>query len=112
MKTIPSFKDFLESKNTTKTNENQMVVSPEEVASVVHNSQVQPEDVKGFEKIEICKLSIEKSKVALDKLKTLISNGLKDQKVMESYLQLLEHRNLLIKEYNELLNEKKQSLNK
>jgi hypothetical protein len=112
MKTIPSFKDFLESKNLTKANEKQMVTLPEEFASVVKNSQVQPEDIKGFEKLELCKLSIEKSKKSLEKLKTLITNGVRDKAVMENYIKLLENRNFLIIEYNKLIQEKKKSLNK
>ncbi len=112
MKTIPSFKDFLQLKEQAKVEENQLVIAQEEVANVAPMSQVHAEDVKGFEKIEMCKLSIEKSKAALDKLKSLISSGVKDKKVTENYLQLLEHRNRLINEYNKLINEKKQSLNK
>ena len=51
MKTIPSFKDFLQLKEQAKVEENQLVIAQEEVANVAPMSQVHAEDVKGFTRI-------------------------------------------------------------
>ena len=73
---------------------------------------VTKEDIKGFHKIDSIKRDIEKSKVALEKMKTLIDQGVKDKKLTESYIQLLEHRTTLIKEMDRIIEETKQTITK
>lgn len=70
------------------------------------------EDIKGFYKLDSIKKDIENSKVALEKMKTLIDKGVKDKKLTENYVKLLEHRTNLIKEMNRIIEETKQTLTK
>ena len=70
------------------------------------------EDIKGFHKLDSIKKDIENSKVALEKMKTLIDKGVKDKKLTENYVKLLEHRTNLIKEMNRIIEETKQTLTK
>jgi hypothetical protein len=73
-------------------------------------TKFEKEDVKGFHKLDSIKKDIESSKVALEKMKTLISKGVKDKKLTESYIELLRIRTNLINEMNDILEKTKQSI--
>jgi hypothetical protein len=68
------------------------------------------EDIKGFQKLDGIKKDIEKSKVALEKIKTLIDQGVQDKKLTENYNRLLEHQTNLIKEMDRIIKETKQTV--
>lgn len=68
------------------------------------------EDIKGFHKLDSIKKDIENSKVALEKMKTLIDQGVKDKRLTENYIKLLEHRTNLITEMNRIIEETKQTI--
>jgi hypothetical protein len=103
--------------------ENETVVAPVApaqipevpVSNIPNHTAEKPiakEDIKGFHKLDSIKRDIEKSKVALEKMKTLIDQGVKDKKLTESYIQLLEHRTTLIKEMDRIIEETKQTITK
>lgn len=106
MKKNTSFDEFTNSNKQKK--EQEQKVQEHSDNKTMYTAQ----NIKGYEKIGYCKNAIEQSRVSLDKLKILILNGVKDRQLTENYVKLLEHRNKLIKEYIELLNEVKQDINK
>lgn len=106
MKKNTSFDEFINSNKQKKDQEQKAQECSD------NKTMYTAQNIKGYEKIEYCKNAIEQSKVSLDKLKILILNGIKDRQLTENYVKLLEHRNKLIREYAELLNEAKQYINK
>lgn len=86
--------------NTTDTTINNTIEKP-----------IAKEDIKGFYKLDSIKRDIESSKNALEKMKTLIDKGVKDKKLTENYVKMLEHRTNLIKEMDKILEEVKQTIN-